>query len=124
MTNESEPVEPFTAAYARGQEVLGVTYIPILPAAATAAGIGRPLAMSAAAWQVFVTGDGTGPARLNVVLSALAHAIEEARPDQGLFVLPPGELPAGQRPHGADRLIACTDNGTSDLLILMLPQEM
>ncbi|MGW8332914.1 hypothetical protein ACWGLE_34050 [Streptomyces sp. NPDC055897] len=120
----ADQYDPVVSAYLRGQGAADVTHIPVLPAAVAAAGIGRPLVMTAAAWQEFIAGDGGGAERLRAVLSAIADRMRGEHLDHGFFVLPLQDLPFGLRPSGSDRLIASTDRTASEpIMILMLPSE-
>ncbi|MEU5417810.1 hypothetical protein [Streptomyces sp. NPDC020667] len=115
------------ASFTRAEFVAGGTFIQVPQAAAAAAGIGMPLIITADARREFVAGnDGGEGERLRAVLSAVARATEQAPEGEVCFVVPAGELPCGQAPAGADRLIAITEPGDTGgpVMTLMLPQEM
>ncbi|MFE2639542.1 DUF6573 family protein [Streptomyces scopuliridis] len=118
---------PVVAAYTRAEAFEDGTFIEIPRVVASAAEIGMPLIITAGARQEFVAGDdGEDDRRLQVVLSAVARAMEQAPEHEVCFVVPAGELPSGQAPTSVDRLIAITEpGGTGDsFLTLMLPHEM
>ncbi|MFJ8677309.1 hypothetical protein [Streptomyces sp. NPDC093589] len=118
---------PVVAAYTWEEAFEGGLLMEIPPAAASAAGLDMPLTITAAARQEFMAGnDGGEDGRLQVVLSAVARAVERGRADEVCFVVPAGELPSGRAPTDADRLIAITelDDAGDPILTLMLPHEM
>ncbi|MFE7766166.1 DUF6573 family protein [Streptomyces griseoruber] len=118
---------PEVFSYTRAEAFEDGTFIEVPPAAASAAGIEMPLIITAGARQEFVAGNDGGEAgRLGTVLSAVARAVEASPADEICFVVPAGELPSGQEPTGADRLIAITEPGDSGepVMTLMLPDEM
>lgn len=119
---------PVVAAYTRAEAFGDGTLIEIPPAAASAAGIEMPLIITAGAQQEFVAGNGGGEdGRLQTVLSAVARAVQqEQNSSEVCFVVRAGELPSGQAPTGADRLIAITEPGDSGepFMTLMLDNEM
>ncbi|MEW2434383.1 hypothetical protein AB0952_09385 [Streptomyces caniferus] len=118
---------PVVAAYTWEEAFEDGILREIPPVAASAAGIEMPLTITAAARREFVAGnDGGEDSRLQAVLSAVARAVEQGPADEVCFVVPAGELPSGQAPTGADRLIAITelDDEADPILTLMLPHEM
>ncbi|MFM9500059.1 hypothetical protein ACKI1Q_41600 [Streptomyces galilaeus] len=118
---------PVVASYTWGEAFKDGAFIEIPPAAATAAGIGMPLAITAGARKEFVEGsDGDEDDRLRTVLSAVARAVKRGPDDEVCFVVPAEELPSGQTSTGADQLLAITQPGDSGdlILTLMLPDEM
>ncbi|MEU0837311.1 DUF6573 family protein [Streptomyces sp. NPDC005969] len=118
---------PEVAAYTRADAIGDGIFIEIPPATASAAGIKMPLGITAGARQEFVAGnDGGEDGRLRTVLSAVARAVDQAPANEVCFVVPAGELPSGQAPTGADRLIAITEPGDTGEpgMTLMLPHEM
>ncbi|MGW3600355.1 DUF6573 family protein [Streptomyces sp. NPDC005167] len=118
---------PVVAVYTRADALENGAFIEIPPAAASAAGIEMPAAITAGAWQEFVAGiEGDEDGRLRTVLSAVARAVEQAPANEVCFVVPAEELPTGQAPTGADRLLACTEPGETGepVIILMLAHEL
>ncbi|OEJ49543.1 hypothetical protein BGK72_00645 [Streptomyces agglomeratus] len=116
------------AVYTRADAFEDGAFIEIPPAAASAAGIRMPTAITAGARREFVAGnDGGEDGRLRTVLSVVARAVEQAPANEVCFVVPAGELPTGQAPTGADRLIACTETGDTGepfFMTLMLAHEV
>ncbi|WP_116208997.1 DUF6573 family protein [Streptomyces olivoreticuli] len=122
-----EDYGPVVAAYTRAEAFADGTFIPIVPAAGSAVGIEMPLIITASAWQEFVAGDREGGGeRLRTVLSAVAKAVEQAPANEVCFVVPAQELPSGDAPTGADRLLAITEPGDTGkpVMTLILPHEM
>lgn len=119
---------PVVASYSRAEAFAEGRFIAIPAAAASVAGIGMPLIITADARREFVAGnDGGEDGRLLAVLSAVARAVQQEQdPNEVCFVVRAEELPSGQSPTGADRLIAITDPGdTGDpVMTLMLDHEM
>lgn len=118
---------PVVASYTRAEAFEDGTFIQIPPAAGSTAGIEMPLIITAGARREFVAGDDGGEeGRLHAVLSAVARAIELSPVNEVCFVVPAEDLPSGQAPTGADRLIAITEPGDTGepVMALMLPDEM
>ncbi|WP_372412802.1 DUF6573 family protein [Streptomyces luteireticuli] len=118
---------PVVAAYTRAEAFEDGTFVEISPVTASAVGIEMPLAITAGARREFVVGDdGDEGERLQVVLSAVARAVEQAPTNEVCFVVPASELPSGQALAGADRLIACIepDSTGGPVMTVMLPHEM
>lgn len=118
---------PVVASYTWEEAFEDGAFISIPPAAATAAGIEMPLAITAGARREFVEGgDGDEDDRLRAVLSAVARAVKRGPDDEVCFVVPAEELPSGRASTGADQLLAITQPGDSGdlILTLMLPDEM
>ena len=119
---------PQVASYSREQAFAEGLFISIPPAAASAAGIGMRLIITAGARREFVAGtDGDEETRLQAVLSAVARAVQQEKdPNEVCFVVRAEDLPSGESPTGADQLIAITEPGdTGDpIMTLMLAHEM
>ncbi|GHE51496.1 hypothetical protein [Streptomyces capitiformicae] len=118
---------PVVASYTWEEAFEDGAFISIPPAAATAAGIEMPLAITAGARREFVEGgDGDEDDRLRTVLSAVARAVKRGPDNEVCFVVPAEELPSGQASTGADELLAITQPADSGglILTLMLPDEM
>jgi hypothetical protein len=118
---------PVAASYTRAEAFEDGTFIAIPPPAASAAGIEMAMIITAGARQEFVAGNDGGQAvRLGTVLSAVARAVGQAPGHEVCFVVPAGELPCGQAPTGAARLLAIIEPGDTGepVMTLMLPHEM
>jgi hypothetical protein len=115
-------------SYTREEAFEDGVFIRIPPAAGSAAGLERPLIITADARREFIAGDDGGEAdRLHTVLSAVARAIEQSPANEICFVVPAEDLPSGKASTGEeDRLIAIADpNDTgAPVLTLMLAREM
>ncbi|RRR85696.1 hypothetical protein [Streptomyces sp. RP5T] len=118
---------PVVASYTWDEAFEDGAFIKIPPAAAMAAGIEMPLAITPGARKEFVEGgDGDEGDRLRTVLSAVARAVKRRPDDEVCFVVPADELPSGKKSTGADELLAITQPADSGGLImtLMLLDEM
>ncbi|MFF3159761.1 hypothetical protein [Streptomyces sp. NPDC057910] len=74
---------PVVASYTRAEAFESGVFVAVSPAAASAAGLGMPVAITAGVRQEFVAGnDGDDDGRLQKVLSTVARAIQQAPGDE------------------------------------------
>ncbi|KUN59261.1 hypothetical protein AQJ54_40090 [Streptomyces griseorubiginosus] len=105
---------PVVASYTWDEAFEDGAFIKVPPAAATAAGIDMPLAITPGARKEFVEGgDGDEDDRLRTVLSAVARAVKRGPDDEVCFVVPAEELPSGQTPGCGSSSTAMTGSAAT-----------